>query len=274
VHTSADPGLGLLGNSSRRAIFELLAQRPYSVGELAQRLPISRPAVSQHLRVLMDGGLVVCQAEGTRHVYRPNPEGVAALRAYLDRPAFQRQLVRAAPPTQRGKWMTTAATIPALSGMVTVDVPVEQAFRAFTHSFNTWWPPEFHIGQADMAEAILEPRVGGRWYERGVDGTECDWGRVLVWEPPHRLVVTWQINGKWQFDPDPDHASEIEVRFTADGPQTTVELEHRHIHRLVDGQIIYETFIRGGNWISLLERFTRVTANKEAAVSGGQCITP
>ncbi|HCT77490.1 MAG TPA: transcriptional regulator [Micromonosporaceae bacterium] len=85
VETYGDGGLGLLGDPSRRAIFELLARRPSSVGDLAQLLPISRPAVSQHLRVLKDGGLVVSQAEGTRRVYRLNPNGVNALRAYLDR---------------------------------------------------------------------------------------------------------------------------------------------------------------------------------------------
>jgi DNA-binding transcriptional ArsR family regulator len=85
VETYEDGGLGLLGDPSRRAIFELLARRPSSVGELAELLPISRPAVSQHLRVLKDGGLVVSHAEGTRRVYRLNPQGIAALRAYLDR---------------------------------------------------------------------------------------------------------------------------------------------------------------------------------------------
>jgi DNA-binding transcriptional ArsR family regulator len=85
VPTYGDGGLGLLGDPTRRAIFELLARRPSSVGELAQQLPISRPAVSQHLRVLTDGGLVVSRAEGTRRVYRLNPDGVAALRTYLDR---------------------------------------------------------------------------------------------------------------------------------------------------------------------------------------------
>jgi DNA-binding transcriptional ArsR family regulator len=85
VDTYGDSGLGLLGDPSRRAIFELLARRPSSVGDLAKQLPISRPAVSQHLRALKDGGLVVDTAQGTRRVYRLNPEGVAALRAYLDR---------------------------------------------------------------------------------------------------------------------------------------------------------------------------------------------
>ncbi|HVV95247.1 MAG TPA: SRPBCC family protein, partial [Hyphomicrobiales bacterium] len=134
------------------------------------------------------------------------------------------------------------------------------AFRVFTKDFGTWWPPQFHIGGADMADAILEPRSGGRWYERGVDGSECEWGRVLVWDPPHRLVVTWQINGQWQFDPDPDHASEIEVRFTADGPERTkVALEHRLIHRLVGGQGIYDGIGQGGGWKFLLERFAEAT---------------
>jgi DNA-binding transcriptional ArsR family regulator len=85
VETYGDGGLGLLGDPSRRAIFELLARRPSSVGELSELLPISRPAVSQHLKVLKDGGLVVSQAVGTRRVYRLNPQGVGALRSYLDR---------------------------------------------------------------------------------------------------------------------------------------------------------------------------------------------
>jgi uncharacterized protein YndB with AHSA1/START domain len=113
--------------------------------------------------------------------------------------------------------MTSTPTIPPLIGTITVDASIERTFRVFTDSFGSWWPAEYHIGQADMATATLEPREGGRWYEQGVDGSECDWGRVLAWEPPHRLVVTWQINGQWQYDPDPAHASEIEVRFTADG---------------------------------------------------------
>ena len=156
--------------------------------------------------------------------------------------------------------MTTS--IPPIQGTVTVGVPVEHAFKVFTDSFHTWWPPQYHIGQADMAKAILEPRQGGRWYEQGVDGSECDWGRVLAWEPPHRLVVTWQVNGQWQYDPDPEHASEIEVRFTPDGPeQTTVELEHRLLERLVDGQALRDGIDSGGGWNAILELFAKAAAN-------------
>jgi uncharacterized protein YndB with AHSA1/START domain len=160
--------------------------------------------------------------------------------------------------------MSTVSTIPPLGGTVTVAVPVEKAFRVFTASLDAWWPAEYHIGQAEMAGAVLEPREGGRWYERGVDGSECDWGRVLAWEPPHRLVVTWQINGRWQFDPDPEHASEVEVRFTPTGPeQTTVELEHRLIERLVEAQALRDGITGGGGWGSLLERFAKTATSEE-----------
>ena len=159
--------------------------------------------------------------------------------------------------------MTGTPTIPPLTGTVTVDAPIERTFRVFTDSFGSWWPAEYHIGQADMANAVLEPRAGGRWYEQGVDGSECDWGRVLAWEPPHRLVVTWQINGHWQYDPDPERASEIEVRFAADGPdQTIVTLEHRHLERLVDGQALRDGITGGGGWGAVLEVFAKATTNQ------------
>jgi uncharacterized protein YndB with AHSA1/START domain len=144
--------------------------------------------------------------------------------------------------------VSDASTIPAINGATTVRAPIEKAFRVFTTSFNTWWPREFHIGQAEMAEAILEPREGGRWYERGVDGSECNWGRVLAWEPPRRLLVTWQINGSWQYDPDPLHAR--------------VELEHRHLDRLVDGQALRDGIGEGGGWSSNLELFARAVASE------------
>ncbi len=260
--------LGLLGDPTRRAIFELLARHPRSVGELAQQLPVGRPAVSQHLRVLKDGGLVASRPDGTRRVYRLDPDGVSAMRAYLDSVwsdalrAFQQAAATAKVEFGTGAVMSNIPTIPALHGTITVSAPIDRAFRIFTESLDTWWPREYHIGRTDMAEAILEAREGGRWYERGVDGSECDWGRILAWEPPHRLVVTWQINGEWQYDPDPEHASEIEVRFTADGPdKTVVELEHRLLERLAGGQAIHDTIGQGGGWNSILEQFARAAAS-------------
>ena len=152
--------------------------------------------------------------------------------------------------------------IPVLHGSASVNDSIDQAFRAFTTSLDRWWPREYHIGQAEMAEAVLEPREGGRWYEKGVDGSECNWGQVLVWEPPHRLVLTWQINGMWQYDPDPAHASEIDVRFVAVGPnETSVQLEHRHIERLVAAEALVNGIEQqGGGWSTVLGRFGALLA--------------
>ncbi len=159
--------------------------------------------------------------------------------------------------------MTTTAPIPPITGTATVAVPIDEAFRVFTGSIDSWWPHQFHIGSVEVDEVVLEPHENGRWYERGVDGTECDWGRVLVWEPPNRLVFTWQINGTWQFDPDPEHASEIDVRFTANGPSdTTVEVEHSSFERLVGGGTIDDAIRGGGGWIFLLDGFARAAAEQ------------
>ena len=159
--------------------------------------------------------------------------------------------------------MTSAAPIPPIppiTGTTTVAVPPARAFEIFTSSIDAWWPHQYHIGQADVAEVVLEPHVGGRWFERGVDGTECDWGRVLTWEPPHRVVFTWQINGHWQFDPDPEHASEIEALFHAEGPhQTVVEVAHRYFDRLITGQSVHDAITGGGGWELLLTGYTKTT---------------
>ncbi|AEA26505.1 Activator of Hsp90 ATPase 1 family protein [Pseudonocardia dioxanivorans CB1190] len=152
--------------------------------------------------------------------------------------------------------MNDVAPLPPITGSVSLAVPVEHAFAVFTGDINTWWPHQFHIGAADIAEVILEPRVGGRWYERGVDDSECDWGRVLVWEPPHRIVFTWQINGTWQYDPDPTKASEIEARFRSDGDhQSIVDVEHRLFERLDGGDAIRGAINGGGGWALLLEGY-------------------
>jgi uncharacterized protein YndB with AHSA1/START domain len=113
---------------------------------------------------------------------------------------------------------------------VVVEAPAERAFRVFTDKFDAWWPRDHHIGKAEMERAVLEPRAGGRWYEVGVDGSQCDWGKVLVWDPPKRVVMAWQLNHEWQYDPA--LVTELELRFTPIGPmQTRVELEHRNMDR-------------------------------------------
>ena len=115
---------------------------------------------------------------------------------------------------------------------ISVKTNVERAFTVFTEGFDSWWPRSHKLFEADLQTAIIEPKAGGRCYQRAVDGAECDWGKVTVWEPPRRLIIAWQLDGKWQYDPDLSHASEVEVTFTADaGGLTRVDLEHRHFER-------------------------------------------
>lgn len=129
---------------------------------------------------------------------------------------------------------TVDETIPApVRKTVTVNASVADTFRVFTEEFDTWWPRTHHIGKVPMKRAIVEGRAGGRCYTEQVDGTECDWGTVLTWEPPHRLVLAWQIDyAGWRYEPDRAKSSEVEVRFTAEaGGRTRVDLEHRHFER-------------------------------------------
>ena len=119
---------------------------------------------------------------------------------------------------------------------VVVDAPVDHTFAVFTEDIGSWWPPEHHILDATLAEMVFEPRVGGHVYDRGVDGSECRWARVLVYEPPHRVVFSWDVSLQWQLEPDPGKTSEVEVRFIAESAERTrVELEHRNIDRHGDG---------------------------------------
>jgi uncharacterized protein YndB with AHSA1/START domain len=140
---------------------------------------------------------------------------------------------------------------------VTVEVPLERAFEVFTERFDAWWPADYHIGKADYQSAEIERQPGGRWYERGVDGSECDWGQVLAWEPPHRLVLSWQITPEWQPEPDLARSSEIEVRFTPEGPdRTRVDLEHRGFDRHgPGGDAIRQAVSADGGWGNILQRY-------------------
>jgi uncharacterized protein YndB with AHSA1/START domain len=115
---------------------------------------------------------------------------------------------------------------------VVVDAPVERAFTTFTEGFGDFKPPEHNLLGAPIAETVFEPRVGGHILDRAEDGTECRWARVLAFEPPDRVVFSWDISPTWQIEPDPELTSEVEVRFVAAGPdRTRVELEHRHLDR-------------------------------------------
>lgn len=140
---------------------------------------------------------------------------------------------------------------------VVVNVPIAHAFEVFTRRFDLWWPRGHHIGKAEMKEAVMEPREGGRWYEKGVDGSECDWGKVLMWSPPNRVALSWHLQGDWTYNPDPAHASRVEVMFSQEGDSTRVELVHSGIERAIAAEALQKGVGGEGGWSSLLDLFAK-----------------
>ncbi|MGH3733715.1 MAG: SRPBCC family protein [Acidimicrobiales bacterium] len=128
--------------------------------------------------------------------------------------------------------MTHQPTPTSVRHSVVVDASIDDAFKVFTEDFGRFKPSEHNMLSVEIAETVFEPRVGGALYDRGVDGSECRWGRILAYEPPDRLVVSWDISPSWQIEVDPDKTSDFEVRFVAEAPgRTRVELEHRNLDR-------------------------------------------
>jgi uncharacterized protein YndB with AHSA1/START domain/uncharacterized damage-inducible protein DinB len=164
--------------------------------------------------------------------------------------------------------MTSVAEAPVKKS-IAVKASVDHAFKVFTEGFDTWWPRSHHIGKQPLVKAVIETRAGGRCFGREADGTECDWGRVLSWEPPHRFVLAWQINPAWQYEPDLAKASEVEVRFTAEaGGMTRVDLEHRYFERHGDGaDKVRSSVDSAGGWGSLLQQFAKTATNYHPAVA-------
>ena len=158
--------------------------------------------------------------------------------------------------------MSTHSAVEPVRTSIVVQAPVERAFEVFTAEMASWWPPENHIIEAELAEMVVEPRVGGRIYDRGVDGSECVWARVLAYEPPDRFVFSWDISPQWQLEPDPERTSEVEVRFIAESDsRTRVELEHRHIERHGDGwEAMHASVGSPDGWPKGLEAFAAYLA--------------
>ena len=139
---------------------------------------------------------------------------------------------------------------------IRVDAPSKRAFDVFTNGIGRWWPASHKIGPADLDRPIIEPREGGRWYERDVDGTECEIGKVVVWDPPSRVVLAWQLGPEWKYNPD--LITEVEVTFTPDGDGTLVNLEHRDLERMGDGApAMREAIDAPGGWSGLLELYSQ-----------------
>jgi uncharacterized protein YndB with AHSA1/START domain len=132
--------------------------------------------------------------------------------------------------------MNTRVGLAAVKQSIVVEAPIARAFKIFTEGFGSFKPPEHNLLRVQIAETVFEARVGGYIYDRGIDGSECRWARVLAYEPPDRVLLSWDISPKWQIETDPEKTSEWEVRFTAETPnRTRVDLEHRNLERHGDG---------------------------------------
>jgi uncharacterized protein YndB with AHSA1/START domain len=151
----------------------------------------------------------------------------------------------------------TQAAAAVVRKQIVVEAPVEHAFAVFTQRFGDFKPPEHNLLGVEIAETVFEPRVGGHIYDRGVDGSECRWARILAYEPPDRVVFSWDIGPQWQIEPEPENTSEVEVRFVAETPQRTrVELEHRNIDRHGPGwEAVTDGVANDAGWPLYLARY-------------------
>ncbi len=158
--------------------------------------------------------------------------------------------------------MTTGAQATSVRHRIVVEAPIERAFSVFTEDFDSIKPREHNMLGVDIAETVFERRVGGHIYDRGVDGSECRWARVLAYDPPDRVVFSWDISPRWQLETDPERASEVEVRFVAEGPaRTRVELEHRNLDRHGEAwEAVRDGVDSPGGWPLYVQRYANVVA--------------
>lgn len=156
--------------------------------------------------------------------------------------------------------MSNATIRPApIRKSLVVQTSIERAFEAFAARIGSWWPSFASIGSSPQADVIIEPRAGGRWFERGADGSECEWGKVLTWEPPSRLVLAWQIDGNFRYNPA--LITEVEVLFTALAErQTRVDFEHRYLERLGEQAVPARDRMDSG-WISILDAYGQLAGD-------------
>jgi uncharacterized protein YndB with AHSA1/START domain len=152
---------------------------------------------------------------------------------------------------------TTSTPASSVRESIVVDAPIERVFEVFTADMGSWWPPDHHILEGELDEMVFEPQAGGHIYDRAVDGSECRWARVLAYEPPNRVVFSWDIGLDWKLQTDPEKTSEVEIRFIEETlGRTRVELEHRNIDRHGDGwEKMRDVVGSPGGWMRGLEAF-------------------
>jgi uncharacterized protein YndB with AHSA1/START domain len=158
----------------------------------------------------------------------------------------------------------TSTTAPAISKEIVVDAPIAEAFHVFTDRFGDFKPPEHNLLRARITETVFEARVGGHIFDRAEDGSECRWARILAYDPPSRVVFSWDIGPTWQLEPNADNTSEVEVRFTAESStRTRVELEHRHLDRHGPGWESVRDGVDGAEgWLLYLDRYATLLSSR------------
>jgi uncharacterized protein YndB with AHSA1/START domain len=158
--------------------------------------------------------------------------------------------------------MSTQSTAAPVRTSIVVEAPVQRAFAVFTQEMKTWWPEDHHLIDGEIGEMIFEQHAGGRIYDLTADGRECCWARVVAYEPPDRVVFTWDINPAWEIETDPGRTSEVEVRFVAESDsRTRVELEHRDLHRHGDGwEGMHGAVASPGGWPKTLAAYAASVA--------------
>jgi uncharacterized protein YndB with AHSA1/START domain len=225
-----------------------------------------------HLRTLKAAGLVRDRAVANRRVYHLEPEALRRVRDHLDwywgrsLAAYQ----RVAESRAKEESMTVEPEV-LVAKTVRVQAPLALAFEVFVSQ--EWWPVEtHHLAEPHGCEAVLEPFQGGRWYERTVDGIETDWGTVLAWQPPYRLLLTWQVSPQWTYEPDPSLGSEVEVTFTPEGADVTrVDLVHRRLERYGPETQRMRRILddKGGEPLEAFARYVASTAPRVASILAG-----
>lgn len=237
--------LAVLADDTRRAIVDRLRTGPAPVVEIARGLPVSRPAVSKHLRVMREAGLVRMREEGTRNLYELDLGGLAELRSYVES-FWDKALERFRAEAEKEEDMET--TVAPVTKSIELRCTPEHAFEVFTDRLADWWPMDTYSVFGAGSVPTFEGRDGGRIYEMSADGATADWGIVLEWDPPRRVIFTWSPGR------DTVVSTEIEIRFEATGGGTRVELVHRGWERFgADANARRDAY--DGGWEAVLARF-------------------
>ena len=253
--------LSALADPTRRRIFAILRDGPCPVGDIARRLPVSRPAVSQHLRMLSDAGLVAVTPRGTRRMYAVSPEGLFALRGYLD--SLWSDVLQGF--SDFVSQMETDAMLPPIEKILHVPIDPARAFELFTGRLDKWWPVESHslsAGQDKRPKSVLvEPKAGGQILEHCADGKTRPWARITAWQPGERFAVKWHVGR------DEGEATDLTIVFARVEGGTCVTLTHSGWESLGEAaRTIRSGYLTG--WDKVLgDRFGAACLREAALVS-------